>query len=294
MTSTQNVCALSALPDSGDAARSTGQPGRGALWSTMADVCRLLRLETKTQYAGQETLFQHRRLKPGQRLYHAGQAFEALYLVNSGYLKTLIVDGEGNERVLSFPMKGDLLGSDGICKDCHASEVTALSDCDLIVIPFRQLVALGHACDEFEQVIYRVISRELVQEHINLATLGALQSDARVAHFIAMQAERHAALGFSPRAFLLRMTRREIGSYLGLTLETVSRSLSALHSAGVIRIDQRDVEILKPEALRAVRRAPAETPPQPKIHAVSSKRSQPVRLPKTRTATPWQALQAAA
>jgi CRP/FNR family transcriptional regulator, anaerobic regulatory protein len=293
MMSTQDFSATSVRPESGDATRA-GQPGRGALWSTVADVCRLLRLETKAQYVGEETLFQHRRLKPGQRLYHAGQGFEALYVVNSGYLKTLIVDGEGNERVLSFPMKGDLLGSDGICKDRHASEVVALSDCDLIVIPFRQLVALGHSCDEFEEVIYRVISRELVQEHINLATLGALHSDARVAHFIAMQAERHAALGFSSRAFLLRMTRREIGSYLGLTLETVSRSLSALHTAGTICIDQRDVQILKPEALRTMRRAPAEVPPQPRIHSVSTKQTRPARPSKIRAATPWQTLQAAA
>ncbi|MFM2397900.1 MAG: hypothetical protein RL341_57 [Pseudomonadota bacterium] len=293
MMSTQDVCTISVRPDSSDAVRA-GQLGRGALWSTVADVCRLLRLDTKAQYAGQETLFQHRRLKPGQRLYHAGQAFEALYVVNSGYLKTLIVDGEGNERVLSFPMKGDLLGSDGICKDCHASEVVALSDCDLIVIPFRQLVALGHSCDEFEEVIYRVISRELVQEHINLATLGALHSDARVAHFIAMQAERHAQLGFSSRAFLLRMTRREIGSYLGLTLETVSRSLSALHAAGVICIDQRDVQILKPEALRTGRHASPAAPQESRIHAVSSKRSPPARASRARSATPWQPLQAAA
>lgn len=288
MINTQDVCATSVWPQSSD------QPTRGALWSTVADVCRLLRLEKNISNASPEALFQHRRLKAGQRLYHAGQAFEALYVINSGYLKTLIVDGEGNERVLSFPMKGDLVGSDGICKDCHASEVVALSDCDLIVIPFRQLVALGHSCDAFEEVIYRVISRELVQEHINLATLGALHSDARVAHFIAMQAERHAALGFSSRAFLLRMTRREIGSYLGLTLETVSRSLSALHAAGVICIDQRDVQILKPLELRTIQCATAAVPQRTSVHVIRGKTSQPVRSAKTPAGKPSREFEAAA
>jgi CRP/FNR family transcriptional regulator, anaerobic regulatory protein len=89
-------------------------------------------------------------------------------------------------------------------------------------------------------------------EHVNLITLGGLRSDARVAHFLNMQAEHHAALKFSPQSFRLRMTRREIGSYLGLTLETVSRTMSALAGAGIISVDQRAIQILKPEALRAL------------------------------------------
>ena len=89
-------------------------------------------------------------------------------------------------------------------------------------------------------------------EHFNLVALSGLRSDARVAHFLNMQAEHHAALKFSPQSFRLRMTRREIGSYLGLTLETVSRSLSALNAAGIISVDQRSIHILKPEDLRAM------------------------------------------
>jgi CRP/FNR family transcriptional regulator, anaerobic regulatory protein len=254
MTSTFEVRAACEAQPSTGAAAQVGRPERGVLWSTITDACNLLRLEMRAQPAALEAMFQHRRIRPGQHVYHVGQPFDALYIVNSGFLKTLVVDTEGNERVLSFPMKGDLLGSDGICKDCHVSEVVALSDCDLIVIPFRQLMTLGHSCEEFEHIIYRVISRELVQDHSNIATFGALHSDARVARFLAMQAERHAALGFSSRSFLLRMTRREIGSYLGLTLETVSRALSALDAAGIISVDQRDIQILDPEALSALYR----------------------------------------
>ena len=90
----------------------------------------------------------------------------------------------------------------------------------------------------------------MVQENLNLAALGSLRSDARVARFLAMEADRHAALNYSSQSFRLRMTRREIGSYLGLTLETVSRSMTALDAAGIISVDQRDIKILKPQSLR--------------------------------------------
>jgi CRP/FNR family transcriptional regulator, anaerobic regulatory protein len=229
-----------------------GRPERGALWSTLADICKLLNLQMKVQDEALEALFQHRRIKPGQQVYSAGQTFEALYVINAGFLKTVIFDSEGEERVVSFPMKGDLLGSDGICTDRHASEVVALCDCDLIVIPFRQLLSLGHSCQELEHIIYRVVSRQIVHENVNLATLSTLRSDARVARFLVMEADRHAALKFSAQSFRLRMTRREIGSYLGLTLETVSRAMSALDAAGIIAVNQRDVQILKPDALRSL------------------------------------------
>jgi CRP/FNR family transcriptional regulator, anaerobic regulatory protein len=228
------------------------RPTRSGLWSTLADVCHLLQLDIKVQDETLEALFQHRRLKPGEQAYSAGQAFESLYVVNAGFLKTVMLDSEGNERVVSFPMKGDLLGSDGICNDRHVSEVLALSDCDLVVIPFKQLLSLGHACQELEHIMYRAVSRQMVQESISLATLGSLRSEARVARFLAMEADRHAARKFSAQSFRLRMTRREIGSYLGLTLETVSRSLSALDAAGIICVNQRDIEILKPSTLRAL------------------------------------------
>jgi CRP/FNR family transcriptional regulator, anaerobic regulatory protein len=225
-------------------------PERSSHWSTLADVCGLLQLGIATKDEALDALFQHRHLKSGQQVYGIGQAFEALYIVNAGYLKTVLFDSEGNERVVSFPMKGDLLGSDGICADRHSNEVVALTDSDVIVIPFKQLLSLSHACQELEHIVYRAVSRQIVRENINLAALGSLRSDARVARFLAMEADRHAALNYSSQSFRLRMTRREIGSYLGLTLETVSRSMTALDAAGIISVDQRDIKILKPQSLR--------------------------------------------
>ncbi len=225
---------------------------RGSIWSTLLDVLKPLNLKLDFESDALNAMFQHRCLKPGQHVYRMGQTFEALYVVNAGFLKTVMFDNEGNERVVAFPMKGDLLGSDGISQDSHGCEVVALTHCEIIVLPFNKLLALGHGCKELEHILHRLVSRQVMAEHVNLVTLGGLRSDARVAHFLSMQAEHHAALKFSPQSFRLRMTRREIGSYLGLTLETVSRTLSALDAAGIISVDQRAINILKPEALRAM------------------------------------------
>jgi CRP/FNR family transcriptional regulator, anaerobic regulatory protein len=109
------------------------------------------------------------------------------------------------------------------------------------------------------------VSRQIVQENVNLAALGSLRSDARVARFLMMEADRYAALKYSSQSFRLRMTRRDIGSYLGLTLETVSRSMSALDAAGIISVNQREIEILKMSALRSLQHlesSHANTAPQ--------------------------------
>jgi CRP/FNR family transcriptional regulator len=229
-----------------------GLTEHGSIWSTLSDVCTLLKLKVDFENDALDAMFQHRHIKPGQHVCRMGQPFEALHVVNAGFFKTVMLDHEGNERVVAFPMKGDLLGSDGISQDRHACEVLALTHCELIVLPFKKLLALGHGCKELEHVIHRLVNRQIMGEHVNLITLGGLRSDARVAHFLNMQAEHHAALKFSPQSFRLRMTRREIGSYLGLTLETVSRTMSALAGAGIISVDQRAIQILKPEALRAL------------------------------------------
>lgn len=227
-----------------------GKLAPSSTWSTMVDVCELLQLDIKVQDKALDALFRHRLLKPGEKTYHDGQAFEALYIVNAGFLKTVMLDSEGNERVVSFPMKGDLLGVDGICADHHASEAIALSDCDLIVIPFKQLMSLGRKFQELEHMICRVVSRQIAQQNINLVSFGSLRSDARVARFLSLEVDRHAAMNYSSKCLRLRMTRRDIGSYLGLTLETVSRSMSALHMAGIIAVDQREIKILNPLNLR--------------------------------------------
>lgn len=233
-----------------------GRQRQGRLWSNLREVCDLLHIPTTNIPSSDELLFQHVQFKMGQRVHTIGQAFDTLFVVNSGFLKTVLIDEFGNEQVLSFPMKGDMMGVDGIHTRHYASEAVALSDCDLILLPFRKLAALGRAHTELENLLYGVMSRELVREQTMIGMLGALSAEARVARFLVSLADRFAAMGYSSKLFNLRMTRHEIGSYLGLTLETVSRTLSAFNEVGLISVDQRTIGIKDADALKNLRRLP--------------------------------------
>ncbi len=237
-------------------AADTGWQRQGKLWSDLKELCDLLRVQVVTSVSDEEFLFQHVQFKTGQRIHTIGQAFDTLYIVHSGFLKTVLIDEFGNEQVLSFPMKGDLFGVDGIHTRRYASEAVALSNCDLILLPFKKFTALGRTHVELEHAMYSVMSRELVREQAMVSMLGALSAEARVARFLVSLSERFADMGYSSKLFNLRMTRHEIGSYLGLTLETVSRTLSAFNEIGLITVDQRSIGIRDIEALRTLRRLP--------------------------------------
>lgn len=222
--------------------------------STLAEVCRLLGLPEVTGARRVDTTFLHRRLKAGQRLTSQGEPFEALYVVAEGYFKTFVADETGNQLVLGFPLRGDLVGADGLCNHRHASYAVALTDAEVVVVPFRSIAQLGRSLDDFEQLIYRAISRELVTDHALRSLIGTLGAEARVARFLANFADRCGGADHPATRFTLPMTRQEIGSYLGLTLETVSRAFSALAEAGLLHVAQRELELLDIESLRVLQK----------------------------------------
>ncbi|MEC5216888.1 CRP/FNR family transcriptional regulator [Actimicrobium sp. GrIS 1.19] len=257
----------------------TGWQRQGKLWSNVKELCEVLRMSpaSASLIADEELLFQHVQFKTGQRIHTIGQPFDALYIVHSGFLKTVLIDEFGNEQVLSFPMKGDLFGVDGIHSRRYASEAVALSNCDLILLPFKKLSALGRIHIDFEHAIYSVMSRELVREQSMISMLGALSAEARVARFLVSLSDRYAEMGYSSKLFNLRMTRHEIGSYLGLTLETVSRTLSAFNEIGLITVDQRSIGIKDPEALKTLRRLPPSSARAKQVASRKAKQSNDVR-----------------
>jgi CRP/FNR family transcriptional regulator len=235
---------------------AAGAQRQGKLWTSLEELCALLHVPMPNGLEAQQLLFQHMRFRKGQRIYTIGQPFNLLYVVHSGFLKTVLIDEYGNDQVLNFPMKGDLLGIDGIHERRYASEAVALSECDVILLPFSQLTTLGRSHTGMASLIYSLISEELLREQALIGMLGSLRAEVKVARFLISLSERFAEMGYSGKQFTLRMTRHEIGSYLGLTLETVSRTLSALTECGLITVHQRSVSICDIDALRILRRLP--------------------------------------
>ncbi|RJF95234.1 Crp/Fnr family transcriptional regulator [Noviherbaspirillum saxi] len=232
------------------------------LWSSLSEVCQLM--QVPVSHADDTVRFQHVQFRAGQRIYTIGQPFDMLYVVYSGFLKTVAIDESGNELVLGFPMKGDMFGIDGIHGKAYTSEVVALSTCDVILIPFKTLLTIGKASPDVEQAMWGAMGRELIREQRMISSIGSLGAEARVARFLMSLSDRFAEIGFSSKQFNLRMTRQEIGSYLGLTLETVSRTLSAFNALGLISVEQKTVTIHEPDSLKTLRRLP------PSKHAARS------------------------
>lgn len=193
-----------------------------------------------------------RRIKKGAALYREGESFTSLYAVRTGVLKTVMHAADGHEQVTGFHMASDVIGLDGVDSHQHTSSAIALEDSEVCVVPFGQLEDLSHDLPVFQRQIYRLMSREIVREHNAMLLLGGLRADARLAAFLLDLVQRMTRRGYSGQQLVLRMTREEIGSYLGLKLETVSRMFSKFVEDGLIQVKLRDVRILKPEALEAI------------------------------------------
>jgi CRP/FNR family transcriptional regulator len=145
-----------------------------------------------------------------------------------------------------------VLGLDGIATDRHSLDVIALDDSEVCVIPYAHLQAVAMRAPAIQHQVHRMMSREIVREQGIMMLLGSMRADARVAAFLLGLSEKFAARGYSPTEFHLRMTREEIGSYLGLKLETVSRVLSRFQGKGLIRAQVRSITIVDVEGLRTV------------------------------------------
>ena len=198
-----------------------------------------------------DTLVDVRRtVRRGETLFRRGEAFVSIYAVRAGFFKTTISTEDGRDQVTGFQMTGELLGLDAIGDASHHSDAVALEDSQVCMIPYGRLEELAHSFTVLQRQFHRVMSREIVRDHGVMLLLSSMTAEERVAAFLLNLSQRLGSRGFSPTSFVLRMTRAEIGAYLGLKLETVSRTFSRLHQDGIIEVDQRDVRIVDPQALR--------------------------------------------
>ena len=191
-----------------------------------------------------------RALKRGEVLFHAGDRFDALYAVRTGFFKTRISSEDGRDQVTGFQMAGELLGLDGISEDRHSCDAVALEDSQVCEIPYGRLEELSHEVTDLQRQFHKVMSREIVRDHGVMLLLGSMRAEARLAAFLLNLTQRLQARGFSAASLVLRMTREEIGSYLGLKLETVSRAFSRFQEDGLLEVKQRDIRVLDEPGLR--------------------------------------------
>ena len=194
-----------------------------------------------------DLVYTRKRVKRGESLYRSGGAFDSLYAVRSGFFKSSVVLEDGRDQVTGFHMAGEILGMDGIGTDSHSSDVIALEDSEVCIIPYTHLEE-----PRLQRQLHKVMSRELVRDQGVMMLLGTMKAEERLAAFLLNLSTRFVARGFAHAEFHLRMTREEIGSYLGLSLETVSRLFSRFQDDGLITVQQKHICILDVPGLRSV------------------------------------------
>ena len=200
----------------------------------------------------ENVVYARRRVKRGEALFNAGGQFNAVYAIRSGFFKASVIDGEGREQVTGFSMGGELVGLDGLGSGTYNATAIALEDSEVCVLPYALIEEMAREVPALQRHLHAVLAREIVRDHGVMLLLGSMRAEERLATFLLNLSKRFVRRGYSASDFHLRMTREELGSYLGLKLETVSRLFSQFQDTHLIEVQQKHVRILDVEGLERV------------------------------------------
>lgn len=218
----------------------------------LRELCMPMQLNQAELERIDEVVATRRPIKRGATLFRSGEKFNALYAIRTGFFKTTVSTDDGREQVTGFQMAGEIIGLDGIVNDVHTCDAVALEDAEVCIMPFDRLEELSREVNALQHHVHKIMSREIVREHGVMLLLGSMRAEERVAAFLLNLVKRLHARGFSRSELVLRMTREEIGSYLGLKLETVSRTFSKFVDEKIIEVKQRHLRIIDADALQRI------------------------------------------
>lgn len=202
-------------------------------------------------------LIQHRpTIQRGGFLYQANSPFTSLYAIRRGFFKTLVLTRDGREQITGFHMPGDIMGINAISSNQHPCFAVALEDSEVCEIPFTRLESLTRELPTLQRHLHCIMSREVVHDQGMMMILGNMSAEERLAAFLMYLSMRYQVRGYARNRFHLAMTRGEIGNFLGMKLETVSRTFSKLHTRELIRVNKKQVELLDIDALKQLANDP--------------------------------------
>jgi CRP/FNR family transcriptional regulator len=189
-------------------------------------------------------------IKRGEKLYSTGSVFNSIYIVHSGFLKSYVITQDGRDQVTGFQMAGEILGLDGIETERYRLNASALEDSEVCIIPFSRMEEIARRIPRVQHQFHKMMSQEMMRDKNTMTLLGTMCAEERVAVFLLDLSQRYGVRGYAAAKFQLRMTREEIGSYLGLRLETVSRVFSKFQESGLIAIHKKLISILNFNGLK--------------------------------------------
>jgi CRP/FNR family transcriptional regulator len=200
----------------------------------------------------QDIVYLRRTVKRGEALFVAGDACTALYVLWQGSLKSTVVDSDGHEQVTGFYMAGDALGVACMGGASHGDTALALEECEVCVLPHVLIEPLAREVPALQHALHAAMSEAIVHNQRAMMRLGSMRADERLASFLLGLSRRSLRRGLSGHELQLPMTRIDIGSYLGLTIETVSRLLSLFQKEKLVQVNSRQLRLLDIGGLEAI------------------------------------------
>jgi CRP/FNR family transcriptional regulator len=196
-------------------------------------------------------VIRHRPLQPGQHLFRPGDKGHALFAVRSGALKSYCITEDGEEQVLGFTLPGELTGMDGLGSGSYASASVVLETSSVCEMPYDRLEGLCHQLPSLQKQMLSILSREITSDQHMLMLLGKRTAEERLASFLLSLSRRYRSRGLSATEFNLPMSRQDIGNYLGLAIETVSRLFAQFQERKLLQVSRRQIRITDLDALKA-------------------------------------------
>jgi CRP/FNR family transcriptional regulator, anaerobic regulatory protein len=215
-------------------------------------ICLPLALETDDIKQLDDIIQRSKPLQKNQHLYREEDDFQSVFAVRSGTLKAYKTTDDGREQVTGFYFPGEILGMDGISNNAHASSAKALETAAVCEIPFSSLEKLSAMMPTLQRHFFQLMSREITEDQQLITLLSKNSADERVASLMLSISVRNARRKLSASQFRLPMSRVDIGNYLGLTVETVSRVFSRMQKMEILRVDNKEIKILDLEGLQSM------------------------------------------
>jgi CRP/FNR family transcriptional regulator len=191
-------------------------------------------------------------LKKGSYLFHQGEPFTSIFAVRAGTIKTYTVTNQGEEQVSGFYFPGDLIALNAIDTSHYPISAKVLETSTVCEIPYEQLDRLSDQVPELRRQIIRSMGKEIREEQQMMLLLSKKTAEERVATFLLKLSDRYKRRGYSPSVFRLSMSRNEIGNYLGLAVETVSRIFSRFQKQHLIGVEGKEIDVLSLDELRLI------------------------------------------
>ena len=219
---------------------------------SLRELCLPIGLEASDMDRLDRLVTRRKHVQRGEHVYRVGAPFQFLFAIRTGFFKTYELQEDGQEHITGFHMAGEIIGMDAISSDHNTCNAVALEDSEMCEIPFPQLEGLCREIPALQHQFHKMMSREIIRDHGIMMLLGGMRAEERLAAFLLNLSQRYAARGYSATEFHLRMTRAEIGHYLGMKLETVSRTLTKFQEQGLISVSNKHIELQDLVRLRQI------------------------------------------